>query len=138
MRPAVWSVMFELTRFGLAMGPEWKFPSCATYLIPSSVRMSGRHPYVPPHCVVLNVMVAFASSVVSILMQPEVGCPHIFLKVASEKVAFTMEVINAVVSLGILLYFAVWLQAGPFGLIIVFCAGTFGSVIFFSGGDVVG
>ena len=69
--------------------------------------MSGRHPYVPPHCVVFNVLSAFASSVVMIFIEPEVGCTTIFLKVASLKVAFTMEVIDDVISLGILLYFSV-------------------------------
>ena len=107
MRPVVWSIMFELTRFGLATGPEWKCSLCATYLILSWARMSGRHPYVPPHCVVLNVLETFASSVVRILMNPEVGCPTIFLKVASPKVTFTMEIIDAVFSLDVLLYFAI-------------------------------
>ena len=88
------------------MGPEWKCPSCDTYLISSWARISGRHPYVPPHFVVLNVLATFASSVVRILMETKVGCTTIFVKVASLKFAFTMEVINAVVSLGILLYFA--------------------------------
>ena len=69
--------------------------------------MSGRHEYVPPHCVVLNVLATFAGYVARILMEPEVGCPTIFVKVASPKVAFTMEVIDAVVSLIILLYFAI-------------------------------
>ena len=87
------------------MGPEWKCSSCATYIISSWARVSGRHPYVPPYCVVLNVLATFASSVVKIFMEPEVGCPTIFVKVASPKVAFTMEVINAIVSLVVLLYF---------------------------------
>ena len=69
--------------------------------------MSGRHPYGPPHCVVFNVLSAFASSVVMIFIEPEVGCTTIFLKVASLKVAFTMEVIDADLLLGILFYFAV-------------------------------
>ena len=99
-RTVVWYVMFELTRFGLTMVPEWKCSSCATYLISSWARMRGKHPYVSPHCVVLNVLVTFSSSVVRILMDPEVGCPTIFVKVASPKVAFTIEVIDAVASLG--------------------------------------
>ena len=49
----------------------------------------------------------FASSVVSILMDPEVGCPAIFVKVASPKVSFTIEVIDAIVLLVVLLYLAV-------------------------------
>ena len=61
----------------------------------------------PPHCVVLNVLATFASSVFRILMDLEVGCPTIFVKVASPKFAFTTEVIDAVFSLAILLYFAV-------------------------------
>ena len=93
--------MFKLTRFGLAMGPEWKCSSCATYLISSWAKMRGRHPYVPPHCVVLNVLLTFSSSVVRILMDPEVGCPTIFVKVDSLKVVFTTEVIDAVVLIGI-------------------------------------
>ena len=63
--------------------------------------------YVPPHCVVLNVLATFASSVVRTFMDTEVGCTTIFVKVASPKVAFTMEVINVVVLLGILLYISV-------------------------------
>ena len=70
-------------------------------------RISERHMYVPPHCVVLNVLATFASSVVRIFMEPKVGCTTIFVKVASLNVVSTMEVIDAVVSLGILLYFAV-------------------------------
>ena len=66
--------------------------------------MSGRHPYVPPHCVVLNVLETFASSVVSIFMELEVGFPTIFVKVASLKVSYTMEVINTVLSLGMFLF----------------------------------
>ena len=69
--------------------------------------MSGSHLYVPLHCVVLNVLANFASSVVSILMDPEVGCPAIFVKVASPKVSFTIEVIDAIVLLVVLLYLAV-------------------------------
>ena len=61
--------------------------------------MRGSHPYVPPHCVVLNVLANFASSVVSVFMEPEVVCPTIFVKVASPKVAFIIEVIDAVFSL---------------------------------------
>ena len=63
--------------------------------------MKGRHPYVPPHCVVLNVLATFVSSVVKILMDPNVGCTTIFVKVASPKVALTIEMIDSVVSLGI-------------------------------------
>ena len=107
MWPLVSYETFELTRFGLAMGTECNCSSCATYLILSWESISGRHPYVPPHCVVLNVLETFASSVVRILMNPEVGCPTIFLKVASPKVTFTMEIIDAVFSLDVLLYFAI-------------------------------
>ena len=99
--------MFELIRFGLAMMTMGKCSLCATYLISSWARMIGRYLYVPPHCVVLNVLATLASYVARILMEPEVGCPTIFVKVASPKVAFTMEVIDAVVSLIILLYFAI-------------------------------
>ena len=42
-----------------------------------------------------------SSSVVIILMDPEVGCPTIFVKVDSLKVVFTTEVIDAVVLIGI-------------------------------------
>ena len=69
--------------------------------------MSVRHPYVSLHCMVLNVLATFASSIVRILMETKVGCPTILVKVASLKVAFTMEVIDAVLLLGILFYFAV-------------------------------
>ena len=59
------------------------------------------------------------------------GCPTIFVKVASPKVVFTIEVIDAVVLLDIFLYFNVWSwlrigfsdrlsQAGLFGSAIVF------------------
>ena len=61
----------------------------------------------PPHCVVLNVRATFASSIVRILMDPEVGCTTIFVRVASLKVDITREVIDAVVFLDILIYFAV-------------------------------
>ena len=50
---------------------------------------------------VLNVLLTFSSSVVRILMDPEVGCPTIFVKVDSLKVVFTTEVIDAVVLIGI-------------------------------------
>ena len=76
--------------------------------------MKGRHPYVPPHCVVLNVLATFASSVVRILMDPEVGCPTIFLKVASPKVVFTIEVIDAVVSLSNFAFFLRLDSSGSF------------------------
>ena len=99
--------MFELIRFGLAMMTMGKCSLCATYLISSWARMIGRYLYVPPHCVVLNVLAIFASSVVRTFMDPKVGCTTIFVKVASPKVAFTMEVINVVVLLGILLYISV-------------------------------
>ena len=63
--------------------------------------MRGKHKYVHLHCMVLNMHATFASSVVRILMDPEVGCPTIFVKVASLKVVFTTEVIDAVVLIGI-------------------------------------
>ena len=90
----VWSVLFELTRFELVMGMNCKCSLCAKYLISSWERMRGRHLYVPPHCVVLNVLATFASSVVRILMDPGVGCPTISVNVASPKVVFAIEVIN--------------------------------------------
>ena len=67
--------------------------------------MRGRHPYVPPNCVVLNLLATFAIFFVRILLEPEVECPTIFAKVDSPKVAFTIEVIYAVVSLGIFALF---------------------------------
>ena len=63
--------------------------------------MRGRHPYVSPHCMVLNVFATFSSFVVIILMDPEVGCLTILVKVASPRVVFAIELIGAVVSLGI-------------------------------------
>ena len=87
------------------MGLEWKYSVCATYLILSWVKMRGRHPYVSPHCLVLNVFATFDISVVRIVMDPEEGCPTIFEKVASPKVVFTIEVIDAVVLLGIFALF---------------------------------
>ena len=95
------SAMFAFTRFVLAMGPEWKYSSCATYLILSWARMRGRHPYVPPHFVVIDVLATFAISVVRTFMDPEVGCPTILVKVASPNVVFTIEVIDSVVLLDI-------------------------------------
>ena len=67
--------------------------------------MRGSHPYVLPHCVFLNVLATFASSIIRILMEPEVGCPTILVKVDSPKVVFTIEVIDAVVPLGIFALF---------------------------------
>ena len=87
--------------------------------------MSGRHPYVPLHCVVLNVLVTFASSVVRILMDPEVGCPIIFVKVVSPKVDFTMELINAAVSLGIFALFLCLTSSGDFWIGYRFSSGAF-------------
>ena len=74
----------------------------------------------PPHCVVLNVIATFASSVVRILMDLEVGFPTIFVKESSQKVVFTMEVINAVVSLGIFALFCRLTSSRAFGSAIVF------------------
>ena len=76
--------------------------------------MSGRHLYVPPHCVVFNVLATFASSVVRILMEPEVGCPTIFVKMASQKVFFTVELIDTVVLLGIFALFRRLTSSGAF------------------------
>ena len=81
-----------------------KCSSCATYLISSWARIIGRYLYVPTHCVVLNVLATFASSVVRILMETKVSCHTIFVKVASLKVSYTMEVINTVLSLGMFLF----------------------------------
>ena len=114
LRPVVWSVMFELARFGFAMGLKWKCSSCATYLIQSWAKMSVRHPYVSLHCMVLNVLATFASSIVRILMEPKVGCPTIFVKVASPKVVFTIEVIDYVVLLGIFSLFRCLASSGSF------------------------
>ena len=99
LRPVLLSAMFKLIRFGLATGLEWKRLSSATYLLLSCLRMIRRHPYVPPHCVVLNVLVTFSSSVVRIFKDTEVGCPIISVKAASPNVVFTIEVIDAVVLL---------------------------------------
>ena len=93
--------------------------------------MRGRRLYVPPYCVVLKVLADFASYFIIMFMEPKVGCPTIFVKVASPKVSFTIEVIDAVVSLDIFLYFNAWSwlrigfsyrisRAGLFGSAIVF------------------
>ena len=55
----------------------------------------------PPYCVVLKVLADFASYFIKMFIEPKVGCPTIFVKVASPKVSFTIEVIDAVVRLSI-------------------------------------
>ena len=98
--------------------------------------MSRRHLYVPHHCVVLNVLATFAISIVRVFMDPEVGCPTIFVKLDSPKAAFTIEVIDAVVSLGIFLYFA--FERGLLDRLSYFAQGLLDWLSSFSGGDIVG
>ena len=68
----------------------------------------------PPHCVVLNVLATFTSSVVRILMEPKMGYPTIFVKLASLKVPFAIEVKDDVVSLGIFALFQRLDSSGSF------------------------